>query len=453
MQAECLPPLAIATFRYYYAQLLSGHSGYITEADIEPVGALPDAEALDTVSREIGRSSMAKTVVIKLNGGLGTSMGLDKAKSLIEVKQGLSFLDIIARQSISNGVPLLLMNSFATREDSLAVLDKYPELDKYGIPADFLQHKVPKINRADLQPARSPQAPHLEWCPPGHGDIYTALVTTGCLDSLLNAGYRYAFISNADNLGATLDESILGYFISQACPFLMEVADRTEADSKGGHLARRPGGQLVLRESAQCQDEDRAAFQDITRYRFFNTNNLWLDLNILQQTMAERDYILGLPLICNRKYLNPRDESSLPVYQLETAMGSAISVFEQARAIRVSRARFAPVKTTDDLLVVRSDAYTLAADGCLQPAHSPGNTPVIDLDKRYFKLINDFEERFPAGVPSLKACRQLTVVGDVKFAADVALEGNVSIINQSGKQFSIDENSIIQGEINVRGEV
>ena len=326
-------------------------------------------------------------------------------------------------------------------------------MHRHGIAVDFLQNKVPKVNRSDFQPARLPQAPHLEWCPPGHGDIYTALVTTGCLDGLLQAGYRYAFISNADNLGATLDETILGYLVSQGCPFLMEAADRTGADRKGGHLARRADGQLILRESGQCPEDESAAFQDISRYRYFNTNNLWLDLRVLQQAMTERDYILGLPLICNRKHLDPRDESSPPVYQLETAMGSAISVFEGASAIRVPRTRFAPVKTTNDLLVVRSDAYNLTDDYHFRPACAPGELPVVDLDSRYYRNIDDFEERFPQGVPSLKSCRQLLVVGDVKFGREVKLEGNVSINNQSGQQAFIEDNSILQGEVTVRSEV
>src|SRR5438105_1204399 len=82
----------------------------------------------------------------------------------------------------------------------------------------------------------------LEWCPPGHGDIYTALVTSGMLDALLDAGYEHAFVSNSDNLGAVLDPRILAWFAAERIPFLMEVADRTEADRKGGHIAQRPGG-------------------------------------------------------------------------------------------------------------------------------------------------------------------------------------------------------------------
>ena len=339
METAGLPSIFIDTFYHYYEQLAAGQTGLIPETDIEPVTSLPDLETFPTRLREVGEVALAKTAVIKLNGGLGTSMGLAQAKSLLKVKVELSFLDIIARQAMGSGVHLMLMNSFVTEEDSLACLAAYPELSN-DLPLSFVQHKEPKITQADLSPAVWPANPQLEWCPPGHGDIYTALLTSGALDSLLAAGYEYAFISNADNLGAIVDRTLLGYFVENQYPFMMEVADRTEMDKKGGHLARLDDGRLILRESAQCPPEDEAAFQDIDRYKYFNTNNLWFNLPALQQTLVERDYKMGLPIICNAKRVDPRDGRSTPVYQLETAMGSAISVFSGAQAIRVPRTRF-----------------------------------------------------------------------------------------------------------------
>ena len=452
LQGERLPPAAIANFIYYYRQLLAGQTGSIPESEIQPLQSLPDAEQLTADIRHRGSQIRTKTVVIKLNGGLGTSMGLDRAKSLIVVKNGYTFLDIIARQALSNGVPLLLMNSFATREDSLARLRQYPQLSSFGMDLDFLQHKVPKLDRENLLPVHHPQAPYLEWCPPGHGDIYTAMVTSGILARLRAAGYRYAFISNADNLGAELDESILGYMVRYECPFLMEVTDRTEADKKGGHLTQRTGGGLLLREAAQCPAGDSASFQDITRHKYFNTNNLWLDLAALQAAMEQRGNILGLPLICNAKPVDPRDERSTPVYQLETAMGAAISVFAGARAIRVPRSRFAPVKTTNDLFVVRSDAYLLTPDFRLLPARTGSSLPVIDLDGRYFKLVEAFEQRLPSGIPALAECRSLKVIGDVKFGSGIRLSGDVIIRNGTGKQVLLADNSVLTGEVNFQSD-
>ena len=363
-------------------------------------------------------------------------MGLAKAKSLLPVKDGHSFLDIIARQAINSRVPLVLMNSFNTQEDSLAVLDQYDELDSL-IPRDFVQHKVPKIKQSDLSPATYEEDNDLEWNPPGHGDIYTALVTSGMLAKLLAQGYRYAFVSNADNLGAVMDSRILGYFAQRQLPFMMEVADRTEADKKGGHLAQTADGQLILRESAQCAAEDTQCFQDVNRHRYFNTNNLWINLIALQQVLQERNGILGLPMIRNQKTVNPRQADSEAVFQLETAMGSAIGTFKGAGAIRVSRHRFSPVKTTNDLLAVRSDAFLLTEDFrvILHPDRQ-GKQVIINLDSNHYKLIDEMEERFPDGPPSLINCNRVTVKGDVRFEGDIRFHGEVEIVNSQEKQLT-----------------
>lgn len=439
MAAEGLPDVVIRTFARSYAQLLCGETGLIPEIDIQPVDSLPDADQLPEEMEDKGREVLSQAVLLKLNGGLGTGMGLDKAKSLLPVKDGLSFLDIIARQAIIGKIPLVLMNSFSTREDSLQALQAYPDLQG-PVPLDFLQHKVPKVRADDFSPAAWPENPALEWNPPGHGDIYTALLTSGLLEVLLANGYRYVFVSNADNLGAVMDLSILGYFAASGAPFLMEVADRTEADRKGGHLACYPDGQLLLRESAQCPVADQGAFQDVARHRYFNTNSLWLDLEQLRALLAEKQGVLGLAPIYNRKTLDPRDPDSTAVIQVETAMGSAISVIRGAAAIRVPRSRFAPVKTTDDLLAVRSDAYQLNEQFCVVP--SPGrqlDPPVVQLDSRYFKMIDDFDERFPDGVPSLLDCRRLTVNGNVRFGRGVVCAGEVTVDNDGAEQMFIDD--------------
>ena len=440
MQAEALPELFIDTFRHYYAQLVAGDTGLMPESAINPVRDLPDAEQLPEKLARTGEAHLGQTVFIKLNGGLGTSMGLQKAKSLLPVKDDLTFLDVIARHALYHGIPLVLMDSFNTRADSLAHLERYPGLGG-DIPLDFVQNKAPKIRQDTLEPVSWPANPALEWAPPGHGDIYTALVTSGMLDALLARGYEYAFVSNSDNLGAALDTTILGYFVENRLPFMMEVADRTESDRKGGHLARRKNdGQLILRESAQCPDEDKSAFQDVTRHRYFNTNNLWFHLPTLKRVMERQDGILGLPMIRNSKTVDPRDPDSTSVYQIETAMGSAIAVFEGAQALRVPRSRFSPVKTTNELLAVRSDAFILTDDYrvMLHPARE-GKTVVVDLDPRFYKLIDQFDARFPYGPPSLLHCDKLVVRGDVVFGKDIGLEGEVEIINEDPDPYIFDE--------------
>jgi UTP--glucose-1-phosphate uridylyltransferase len=448
MRGEGLPDIVIRTFEYYYSQLIEGQTGLIPENDIRPVESLPDVETFPPGLAQVGQAVLSKTLLLKLNGGLGTSMGLEKAKSLLVVKNGLSFLDIIAGQARHIGVPLILMNSFATQAEAMAVLANYPELQQNDIPLDFLQHKVPKVSQADLSPAHWPQDPALEWCPPGHGDIYTALVTSGLLDKLLGAGYEYAFVSNADNLGALIEPGILGYFVENRLPFMMEVADRTEADKKGGHLAQRArDGQLILREVAQCPPDDLGKFQDITYHKYFNTNNLWLSLPALKRLMNAKNNILDLPMIRNSKTIDPRDDSSLPVYQLETAMGSAISSFSGAGAVRVPRIRFAPVKTTNDLLAIRSDAYSLTDD--FQIIQNPArqlDQVVISLDSDYYRLVDDLEARFPYGPPSLLACKRLTIKGDIKFGQNITIKGHISLVNQSTQQYKIADGIIISDE-------
>jgi UTP--glucose-1-phosphate uridylyltransferase len=319
------------------------------------------------------------------------------------------------------------MNSFATREDSLAALARHPELAHDDVPPDFLQSRVPKLDAEGLSPVEWPADRSLEWAPPGHGDLYPSLRGSGLLGRLLDGGYRYAFVSNADNLGAVLDPRILAWFAREEAPFAMEVADRTEADRKGGHVARRRDGGLVLREVAQTPDADLDAFQDIRRHRYFNTNNLWIDLRALAELLERRGGVLGLPMIVNRKTVDPTDPDSTPVIQLETAMGAAIGVFEGARALRVPRSRFVPVKTTNDLLVVRSDAYELLDDGRIALAAGRSSVPLVELDDAHFKLLGDFEARFPHGPPSLASADRLVVEGDVRFGRRVVVRGEVVV--------------------------
>ena len=130
--------------------------------------------------------------------------------------------------------------------------------------------------------------------------------------------------------------------------------------------------------------------------------------------------------------MDPRDKDSLPVFQLETAMGAAIECFDNAGAIVVPRTRFAPVKTTSDLLAVRSDAYKLTADWLIVPAKHE-SVPGIDLDPAHYRLVDQLDQMVAAGIPSLKHCRQLIVRGPVSFNAENVFRGNVSITNNDSQ--------------------
>ena len=428
MRREGLPGIAVETFAHYEELLRRGDEGTLPETELEPLSDVAGSDDLP----DADESDLERAVVLKLNGGLGTSMGMTKAKSLVEVKDGHTFLDVIARQVLhlrerhGARIPLLLMNSFATRDDTLEALERHPGLQLDGLPIDFMQGKVPKLLADGFEPVSWAADPTLEWAPPGHGDVFTSLASSGTLATLLERGYEYLFLSNSDNLGAVLEPRILSWFAREGLPFASEVVDRTEADRKGGHLARRADGSLVLRETAQVPDEDQAAFEDTARHRFFNANNIWLNLRALERTLAERGGVLGLPMIVNRKTVDPSDSCSPAVLQLETAMGAAIGVFEGAAALHVPRSRFAPVKTTSNMLVVRSDAYELADDWTVQLAAGRDAAPIVELSDE-FKLLRDFEGRFAGGPPSLVEAERLEVEGDVRFGRDVRVRGRVHI--------------------------
>ena len=422
---------AVKVFTHYYQQVEAGTTGLIPEETISPLVEVPRLEDID-ISEEAERSALAKTVIIRLNGGLGTSMGMDRAKSLLPVRDGDSFLDIIVRQVLAARehygarLPLIFMDSFRTQDDTLAALAKYPQLAVDDLPLDFLQNQEPKLRADDLSPVSYPDDPSLEWCPPGHGDIYTALYGSGLLDKVIDAGFRYAATANADNLGAAPSAKVAGWFASSGAPYAAELCKRTPADVKGGHLAvRNSDGRIILRDTAQTPSDQMHYFTDQYRHPYFHTNNLWFDLVALREVLRQRDGVLGLPLIRNAKTVNPADSTTTPVVQIECAMGAAIEAFEGASAIEVPRSRFLPVKTTNDLMVLRSDAYEIDVAGQLNA--TVDQVCVAELDPKYYKTIHQFEQRVSQGAPSLRQAQRLVVHGDWTFGADVVVKGEVTL--------------------------
>jgi len=446
MRTAGQPEEAIRSFRSAYRRLVGGESVMLPTAELEPAGRVPSLDELPEVD---GGSALEHVVLIKLNGGLATTMGLQHPKSLIEARDGRSFLDIIVGQTLAlrrrYGVrlPLVLMNSESTRAETLRALARHPELERDGLEPDFLQSLIPKLEAQTLMPVSWPQAPALEWCPPGHGDVYGALRRSGMLDALLARGFEHAMISNSDNLGAKLDPRIAAHLAAEHIPFLMEVVEGTEADRKGGHIARRRSdGQLVLRETAQTPPEDEDSFRDFRRWRYYNTNNLWVDLRVLADTLQRAEGVLELPLIVNHKTVDPRDADSPAVLQLESAMGAAIESFPGASLLCVPRTRFVPVKTTDDLLVLRSDVYSVSEGLDVEPVPElAARLPFVELDKRYYRLLDQFEMRFPDGAPSLREAQRLVVHGDVTFGPGVVVRGAVELTAQEPRR--IDPGTIL----------
>merc|ERR1712048_1517169 len=194
-----------------------------------------------------------------------------------------------------------------------------------------------------------------------------------------------------------------------------------------GLATKKADGGLTLRESAQCPPSEEKQFQDITRYTYFNTNNLWVDLVKLKEAFYKQGGSLPLPVMKNDKTVDPRDKKSPKVIQLETAMGAAISCFEGATALLIPRTRFAPVKKCDDLFTLRSDAYVLTPDFRIElaPARA-GVPPLVKLDDLY-KFVDAMDTLIPNGLPSLIECESLKVVGPMEFAAGVIIKGKVEI--------------------------
>ncbi len=433
MRQADLDENVIDTFIKYYNQLQEGNTGKLSNDMIESPNRL-NLINYDALTKQ-DNALLNQLAVIKLNGGLGTSMGLDKAKSLLPVKGEMTFLDILANQIISlrekyqSQIPLIFMNSYKTRQDTLELLENYKNLKLDDLDLDFLQNKYPRIRQDNMQ-ALELEDDDQNWNPPGHGDIYSALYSSGLLDSLLDKNYNYAFISNSDNLGAVIDPKILTYMDREEIPFIMEVCRRTEMDKKGGHLAQTKEGNLILREVAQCPENEISEFQDIKKYSYFNTNNLWVNLKVLKKTLLENNNTIELPLI-----INPKKVNDIDVYQIETAMGAAISVFKDAKAIVVPRSRFAPVKKTNDLLLIWSDVYKINSDYQIVLTEGLEKAPTIELDNNFYKTVEQLKNHFRE-VPSLIQCNSLKIEGNILFGKEVYIVGDVTIKSQEKERIS-----------------
>lgn len=448
MREAGVSDLATSVFAAFHEQLRSSATGFVPESSIDPLERVPHLRDVDVDATAV-REALDRTVVVKLNGGLGTSMGISGPKTALEVRDGRTFLDVIAEQVLAlrrrhgAGTPLVLMNSFRTRERSLEILARHRGLEVDGLPLDFVQSKEPKLRADDLFPVEWPQDPELEWCPPGHGDVYVSLLTSGLLGTLRERGYRHLFLSNADNLGATCDGTIPAWMTAEGIPYVAEVSARTVNDRKGGHLAvRRSDGRIVLRDNANVPPGEEGFFQDVARHRYFHTNNLWVDVEALGDRLDERGGVLGLPVIVNRKTVDPTRKDSTPVIQVESAMGAAIELFDGSRAIEVDRDRFRPVKTTNELFLIRSDIYRLTDDAVVESTIDHPE-PLVDLGAPY-RFVADFDARFPHGVPSIRECTSLRVQADATFGAGVVCRGDVVV---RGEARVIPDGSVLEGEV------
>ncbi len=436
-----LHSLLIEDFNKKVLSVYQGETGLIdfknvldlNKNDIINLNELPFQLEYDSkITHEISK----KLAIIKLNGGLGTSMGLNKAKTLLKVKEHKTFLDIILdqvkilRSNTNVDVPLIFMNSFNTSNDTI----NYPGVkdinQKNNIPVEFIQNKVPRLLEDTLLPfGDGSESKH--WCPPGHGDIYISLKISGLLELLLNQGIEYVFISNGDNLGAIFEPSILAYMIENDLDFISEVTPKTVADIKGGVLYRnRITNRIELLETAQVPPENKKDFEDTSKFKDFNINNLWVNLKSLNRLFEHGT--IQLPLI-----INPKEVDGKKVLQLETAMGAAIGQFDKTKIIRVPRNRFAPVKKCNDLLVRKSDAYILNQKNALIPNPNLKQEPIVKLSNEYDHIEN-FESLFKE-VPSLIDCTQLNIQGKFLFDIKLKISGKVELNNNSDEIIKISD--------------
>lgn len=401
-----------------------GETGILDWDKIELPGRrdLVDENNLSEADNEAGKQALNKVAILKLNGGLGTTMGCRGPKSAILVKENKTFLDIIAGQvtNLNNreqvGIPLIIMNSFNTRKQTRDILKNKIAYN------EFIQHEFPRIKLPDYSPFTHAD-PGQEWYPPGHGDLYLSLKTSGMLDNLMEKGIEYLFVSNSDNLGATLEPKILGYMVRNNMEFMMETTPKTKADVKGGTLVRY-NGRLELLERAQVSERHAREFEDITRFKIFNTNNIWVRLSALKQMMETTFF--HLPIIVNKKTIDSTD-----IVQLETAMGAAVGLFKRTCSIVVGRDRFLPVKKTSDLFILRSDRMKWTEDNhCLFADEKNAGYPEVRFG-RALSTMSGFTKRVKA-VPSIKSLEKLDVDGDIYLDENVVFEGRVKITSHQG---------------------
>ncbi|XP_069023494.1 UTP--glucose-1-phosphate uridylyltransferase-like isoform X3 [Embiotoca jacksoni] len=403
-------------------------------------------------------ASLNKLAVVKLNGGLGTSMGCKGPKSLISVRNENTFLDLTVQQiehlnkTFNADVPLVLMNSFNTDEDTKKILQKYKH-HRVNIHT-FNQSRYPRINKESLLPIAQNMGMSGEnaeaWYPPGHGDVYASFSNSGLLDKLLSEGKEYIFVSNIDNLGATVDLFILHHLMSQPagkrCEFVMEVTDKTRADVKGGTLIQYED-HLRLLEIAQVPKAHVDEFKSVTKFKIFNTNNLWISLPAIKRLQDKN--AMDLEIIVNPKTL----DGGLNVIQLETAVGAAIKSFHNAMGVNVPRSRFLPVKTSSDLLLVMSNLYSLDAGSLtMSKKREFPTTPHVKLGSSFTK-VQEYLARFE-NIPDMLELDHLTVSGDVTFGKNVSVKGTVIIIANHGDRIDIPagamlENKIVSGNLRI----
>jgi UTP--glucose-1-phosphate uridylyltransferase len=421
----------------------SGNSMQLKWEDIVPFGD-EDVKQLGTDQESyrhferIGEDHLERAVVVKLNGGRSTSMGGALPKCFVQARDGRSFLDICMHRMMHLNdrfkveIPLVLMNSFFTNEVTKKLVGRTPLMI-----FNFIQNEYPRLLEEKMTPLAT--GGEVDWCPAGHGDFYISFYESGLLDKLLQLGYRWVFISNIDNLCADISPAILGMMIDKGHDFMMEVTRKTPVDVKGGSPVFIDGHPGLL-EIAQVDPKHEAAFQNINTFRYFNTNNLWIDMEAIRDLIKSGG--LNIPTI-----INPKTILGHSVIQIETAMGAAMGSFSKPAAINVPRNRFFPVKKMKDLLILQSDAFLL--NKAYQILPNPQRSaklpflPEVSFGGGFMddnELGNWFAD--PASL-SLVDAEAFEVKGRVFFEKEVKVRGRVKVEQAGADELRISSGTVL----------
>lgn len=439
------PENVVSNFKRYLRAIYDGEEAKISRERI----SLPKKEDLiiiediDDSVKKLGSQNLSKLAYIKLNGGMSTTMGGSVPKIVVEAKNKLSYFQVIAKQILSinkehnANMPLILMNSFFTEELTKKEIQK----NNPGIAVKtFIQNKHPRVRKDNLLPLIIND--EVSWAAPGHGDFYNSLYSSGLLDELLSQGIKYAFVSNIDNLMAVPDAKILGYFIREDLDFLLETSKKTKLDVKGG-TPTRIDGELRLLERAMVTDEMMNQFEDITYFKVFNTNNLWINLKRMKEVMSKGELIF--PFLQNFKTIEGND-----CIQIETVIGDGISAFEKTKAIIVPRNRFAPTKKPQDQLFLMSDLFVMSVDGFVDfnitRSKKLGYKPTF-LVKGFLDSLDDLKKFEDPNTLSLVYLEEAEIKGFVKFGVNVSLKGKIKIINNNlNEELIIGDDAVLENE-------
>ncbi|CAN1226243.1 UTP--glucose-1-phosphate uridylyltransferase [Linum grandiflorum] len=329
-----------------------------------------------------------KLVVVKLNSTLGTAVGFNGPKSMIDVRDGVTSLDLLVNQiqnlnqKYGSDIPLVLINSARTHDDTSKVLEQYSTSNIDILPVQQGQQlgESPDVLENENKLYASDQAAALR-----------SLIDSGALDVLLAKGKEYVLVVSPDNSAVAVDAKILNHLITNKIVLCMEL----------GEIAEDPSA------------------HSMEKFKFISTKTLWLSLNAIKRLA---------------------DTNSLKVDNVSTS-----ELFDKAVGINVPQSRFLQLNTTSDLLLVKSDLYAVI-DGSLarNPFRSSPLDPSIQLGPE-FEKIDHFESRFQS-IPSIVELDALKVTGDVWFGAGVTLKGNVSINAKPGTTLEIPNDSVIDNK-------